>query len=357
MSDGESQPIVVDLGSGFIKAGFAGDVDPTVVFPSILGRPSDDAIQAGKGQKNCYVGYEAQDHRDNLTRNNPIKRGIVTDPDDVEEIFKFIFRKEFSIIPKEHSVLITEKLNNPKAIREKLTEMMFEHFESPSLFIGTQAALSLYASSRTSGVILDCGDGITNAVSIYEGIALTNSIKSLDFAGSDLTKILKDRFPSLNMKTLQEVKEKLCYVAFDIDHEKKNTKPLDKSFVLPDGQTVDIGSESFLCPEALFEVGVQKITYQSIQNVDQIIRDSFFKNIVIAGGTTMLPGFVRRLQKEVQNLVPAATTIKIISPSERKTSAWIGGSILASLSTFPQMAISKKEYEEFGSGIVNLKCF
>lgn len=103
--------------------------------------------------------------------------------------------------------------------------------------------------------------------------------------------------------------------------------------------------------------GIHETTYNSIMKCDIDIRKDLFANTVLSGGTTMYPGIADRMQKEITALAPATIKIKIIAPPERKYSVWIGGSILASLSTFQQMWISKAEYDEAGPAIVHRKCF
>ncbi len=90
---------------------------------------------------------------------------------------------------------------------------------------------------------------------------------------------------------------------------------------------------------------------------DHDIRRTLYANIVLSGGTTMYPGIADRLQKEMTSLASSYMKIKIIAPPERKYSVWIGGSILASLSTFESIWISKQEYDETGPSIVHRKCF
>merc|ERR1712013_882178 len=140
---------------------------------------------------------------------------------------------------------------------------------------------------------------------------------------------------------------------------------LEKSYELPDGQVTTIGNERFRCPEALFQpsflgmesCGVHETVYNSIMKCDVDIRKDLYANTVMSGGTTMYPGIADRMQKEITALAPSTIKIKIIAPPERKYSVWIGGSILASLSTFQQMWISKQEYDECGPSIVHRKCF
>merc|ERR1712048_142179 len=268
-------------------------------------------------------------------------------------------------------------MGNPKANRERMTQIMFETFEVPAMYVAIQAVLSLFASGRTTGIVMDSGDGVSHTVPMYEGYVLPHAILRLEFAGRDLTEymatILSERGYAIQTESernsVKRIKETLCYVALDFDAEMKaapDNPELERTHELPDGNVILVGNERFRCPEVLFKPeligkewdGIHTTTFESIRKCDIDVRKDMYSNIVLSGGTTMFPGLCERMGKELTSLAPPSMTIKIVDPGAddpngRKYSVWIGGSILAETKSFERMWIWKKEYDESGPTIVH----
>ncbi|ETO29261.1 hypothetical protein RFI_07863 [Reticulomyxa filosa] len=254
---------------------------------------------------------------------------------------------------------------------------MFERFEVPKAYVAIQALLSLFANGKTTGVVCDSGDGVSHAVPIYDGCCLPQGVLRLNLGGRDLTdymqRLLQETGNSFTTTVekdmLRTLKEELCYIALNYNEEltksQQHSHEILQSFTLPDERVIHVNSERFKCPEVLFkphwigleQKGIHHLVNDSIikcRDVD-IARD-LYKNIILSGGTTMLKGFAARLTHEIQSLVPTSVSLQVLAPENRKYNVWVGGSILASLTSFQEQWISKFEYKESGSSIVHRKC-
>lgn len=357
-----NQPVVIDNGSGVIKAGFAGAEVPKCVFPSIVGHPKHVRIMAGAVEGDTFIGKRAEELRGLLRVNYPMSHGTITDWDDMESIWRHLYSDELKVLPEEHPVLLTEAPFSPSSMREQAAQIFFETFNVPSFLTSIQAVLSLYASGRTTGIVLDCGDGVTHAVPIYEGFSMPNAVRRVDIAGRDVTEYMQSllRKSGYNFHTTAEkeivrlIKEKTCYISLYPTKEAKENSGRSVDFILPDGKPIKLGNERFCAPEILFNPeiygleypGLPQVIMDSIAKTDLDLRASLYKNIVLSGGSTMFKGFGDRMLQELRRNGPKDLKIVITAPPERKFSTWIGGSILASLSTFKKMMISLEEYRD-----------
>ena len=372
----EGNIVVIDNGSRMIKAGFAKDDSPRAVFPSMVQRPRHSGFLVGMGQKEYYVGDEAQVRtRGLLVARYPIEHGIVNNWDNMERIWDHTFYNELRVAPEECIVLQTEVPLNPKANKEKMTQIMFETFNIPFLHQSITPLLSLYASGRTTGLVIDSGGGVSHVVPIFKHHACAHAIQRHDIAsGRDLTdylmKILCERGYSFTTSTereiVRDIKEKLCYVSIDFNQELQNSESdcsVEKNYELPDGQVITVGNERFRCTEPIFNpsllgmscVGLQDLVYGTVMKCDIDLRNYLLRNILLSGGNTMFPGLKERVTKEVTSLVNTGMKVKVTAPPDRNMSSWIGGSILASLSDFYKVCISKDEYDEYGPSFVHRK--
>mmetsp|Transcript_49695 Transcript_49695/g.107649 ORF Transcript_49695/g.107649 Transcript_49695/m.107649 type:complete len:388 (+) Transcript_49695:160-1323(+) len=386
----DKPPIVCDNGTGFVKCGFAGDNFPAHIFPSIVGRPILRAEESVTDVqlKDIMIGDECTKARDMLETSYPITNGIVQRWEDMQHLYNYTFFDRLKIDPSEHKIMLTEAALNPQSNRKKLVQMMFETYNFQGVYCSIQAVLTLYAQGLLTGVVVDAGDGVTHIVPVFEGFALPQSIKRLDVAGRHLTeyliRLLQLRGYTFNRsadyETVREIKEKVCYVGYDLELEKKlalETTTVMQSYTLPDGRVIKVGAERFEAPEALFDpgrVGVEgkglaELVFAVINSCDISLRPELYKHIVLSGGSTMFPGLPSRLDKELKALYLseiargdrgqlAKLKLRIEDPPRRKHMVFLGGSVLADIMKDKEAFwITREEYLEKGIDAVVAKCF
>lgn len=177
--------VVIDNGTGFVKAGFSGQDLPRIIIPTCVGEhveqidPSviQNATQADlqEEKKTTYAfGNAALEAKDTHELIEPIERGIITNWDYMEQIWLHIF-DELNLDPKNVNVLMTDSPFNPKEKRCKMADIMFETFKVKSLAVMNTAALSMYSTGKVSGLIVECGEGISYTVPVFEGYALPHA--------------------------------------------------------------------------------------------------------------------------------------------------------------------------------------
>jgi len=256
---------------------------------------------------------------------------------------------------------------------------MFETFQVQGLYVSIQAVLSLYSNGRTTGCVVDSGDGVTHTVPVFEGYSIPHAVKKNFIAGRAITNhmvnllqlddIAEQGGKSAWNQIVRTIKEKTCFVSLDPagDAAKaKSSNELVTTYELPDGSTVNINTPRFMGPEALFDPGlikegdetsgIHKMAFESIADCDLDIRKDLYENLILSGGSTLYEGLPDRLEKELDSLCPQSGMVKVIATKDRYYSVWTGGSTLSSLSTFESQWITKEEYEENGAEIIHRKC-
>jgi len=389
MSDSK-KTIVCDNGTGFVKAGFAGANFPATIFPSLVGRPIlrfEEKTIDNVELKDVMVGDEASRLRAMLQITYPLENGIVRNWDDVHYVWDYTFHEKLKINPQECKIMLTEPPMNPKLNREKMVEVMFEKYGFNGVYCAIQAVLVLYAQGLLTGVVVDSGDGVTHIVPVYEGFSLPHLTRRLDVAGRDVTryliKLLLLRGYAFNrtadFETVRQIKEKLCYVGYDLDLEKRlalETTVLVEPYTLPDGRIIKVGAERFEAPECLFQPrlvdvdsdGAAEMLFKCIQASDIDTRAEFYNHIVLSGGSSMYPGLPSRLEKEIRQLYlervakgnqaqAAKFKCRIEDPPRRKHMVFLGGAVLAEImKDKTAFWMNKSEWKEMGVNVLR-KCF
>lgn len=373
--------VICDNGTGFVKCGFSGTNFPEAIFPAVVGRPTlrSEEKMTDVELKDIMVGEEAAKFRNFLQMSYPMENGIVRNWDDMYHLWDYTFAKLGITDPSQHKIMLTEPAMNPKRNREKMAEVMFERYGFDGLWVAIQAVLTLYAQGLQTGVVVDSGDGVTHIVPVYDGYALPHLTRRLDVAGRDITrymiKLLLLRGYAFNrtadFETVRQLKEKLCYVGYDLDLEKKlaeETTVLVENYTLPDGRVIKVGSERFEAPEAMFQPhlvdvespGVAELLFNTINSADMDIRSELYKHIVLSGGSSMYPGLPSRLEKEVKQLYLTKTLkgdtsrlskfkIRVEDPPRRKHMVFLGGAVLGEImKNKDAFWISKQDWAEQG---------
>ncbi|KAM7169302.1 actin, cytoplasmic-like [Macrochelys suwanniensis] len=362
--------VVIDTGTGYTKSGLAGDEKPRSILPSCVGVPK---IRT-KNSPLYYIGESIPRRSSEVITNMVMTHGVVTDWDALEMLWHHIFYTELGVCPEELAVLVTDAPLSPTTNREKMAELLFESFEVPAMLVAHQSLLSVYSYGRTNGLVIGSGYGTSYTAPVHDGYILPHATYRLDVAGSGLTRYLAklmgecgNPFREEELELVCKIKEQCCYIPEDFQAELNgDEKKYLMDFTLPDKQVISIGSERFRCPEALFtpsvlgfpEVGIHIHAMNSIRKCKPERQAELLANMLLAGGTTMLRGFSERIKKELLRMeMVGKGQVGILASPHRSYSAWLGGSIMASLNAFQNVWISRLAYNERGPFVVHRHCF
>ena len=380
MEDDQLTVVVIDNGSATLKAGFSGEDAPRTQVPTLVGRPRHPGTTGAMhgNQSDVFAGPLAEAKRGLLSTSRPIERGTVTDWDAVQTLWHHVFYNELQVACEEHPVLVTETPDNTRQDREKMVELLFEAFSCPTAVVANTQALTLFSTGRSTGVVVDSGAGRTHVGPVWEGYTLPHHLRRIDIGGDDVTRCLRDKlredgYPfstAADEEEVRRIKELHCYASLNCERELvycKESRTIERWHELPDGQQVHMNEHRFTVPEAMFQPRIlgaefkhvtplHQTIHEVIQNCEAGVQAELYSAIVLGGGNTLFPKFDERVQRSVAALAPGGTTTRAVAFPERQYAAWLGGSVMGSLRTFPSMWVSKNEYDDYGASIVHRKC-
>ena len=401
--------LVVDCGSSSTKAGWGGEDSPSYVMPTLQ---SDARVQYPK-KTECVEEYlvdfsvsskvKAQyavvNAMGEALNPHPILRGAVKDWDQLDKFWKNVL-EEVGVVNHSDTtnVLLIESCKSRASDRMEWAEIIFDSYRAPSLSIGNSSTMAMFAAGRTTGVVVDCGAGLTSCVPVFEGLALTHAVVSQDYGGQDISanlrRLMAERYKvNLEMADARIVKERYAHVRGSRPGPggsgSSSSTPVSgagakkTSVTLPDGTDVVVDESVFSeCTEQLMvdrnspHGGLLRQVCESLALCDEGIKRDLANNVIIAGGTSLLPGLGDRLVDELNRFAlddaqakGLATPLPIrVMPSaayresgythQRKFASWVGGSIMSSLESFKDLKITRQEWEEgSGENALLTKCF
>ena len=367
---------VIDNGSGYMKAGFSGEEAPKVMFPTMVGKTKVEGIYVGDEKKESIIGSEAEKKFGILNISYPIQGGIIVNWDEMERIWANTFYGELKISPEEHNLLLSESPFITRKDREKMLEMMFETFNCASTYLVAQSVLAAYSVGKSTGISIDCGHTSLNFAPIYEGFLQRHCVQHIPIAGKDINDILINLLikngqvidSKMQKQSIIKAKESFCFLRHDNEDEiEKKKEEETKDWELPDKKKITISKERYQATEVIFDPkqfgydypNFQELFKKTVKSIDSDLREIMLANIIFNGGTTLIKGFKNRVTQEIEQAgQDYEFKKKVHTYPEAQFMAWIGGSILTSLTNFENLWITKAEYKEEGKAtIVHKKCF
>ena len=377
------QPIIIDLGSSEIKAGFSGEEKPSIKFKSYIGEPKFKKVFSALYKENQEIkvqtiGDDCLNNIGLLKLRNPIKHGILTNEQDIIPLFNYIYSK-LGVSPEEiseHPVVITEPLLNPYSNREKISNSLFDDLGVPAIFFACQPILSLFSTSSTTGIILESGEGVSQSCIVYEGYSLPNTYERFDYGGGDVTNVLKilmkkkgyQLLNSNEYRFISDMKEKYCFLLsskynLNFNNVRKALNAQKINYYLPDGTSISLGDERIIASEILFKpeligkefLGLSDIILSSINKAEIQLRSKAYENIVLSGGNILMKGLEDKIKDDIIQKSNKIIKVNVNTIKEPQISCWVGGNIISSLDIFNKISITKKEWEEKGNKIIHVK--
>lgn len=368
----ENAPIVIDIGTSHTFAGYGAESEPDVTISTVLGKPIKSSLKpiSPLSSTDFMIGANVYKNTSQYTPTLPIDNRVITDFDDFTAFINTLITTYLNTSPTTHPLLLTVSPYETNSSKETILQIIMETLRMPAFYPATPSQLDMHAANVSSGIVVDAGETGTSIMPIFENYSIPYHSGRLDVGGRQITEQLRNgltqRGYSLKTGTereiLRDMKSKICYISLDPIGSAQDAP--QQTFTTPDGTDIKLTSQCFMCPEILFKPslcgceqgGISQQISEVISKVDDDIRDLLAANIILAGGSSLFPGFKERIIKDLNELLPEQS-VNVIADPNRLLSTWIGGSILASVGTFQKLYISKEEYEEYGASLLPLKMY
>lgn len=392
-------PFVIDIGTNLIKSELAGSDHPQIhrtevgyekysrILPSSSSSTSNLSQQS---QTKLLLGKELDSLRSVSRISHPIQDGgqQITNKQELESLLRYIIVDSAKLLPTEHAFLLTEAVSASDAQRKQLAEFLFEDLHCSSLLFGVQPVLSLHATGRNSGIVVECGAGVSQSCAIYEGYCIRESCSRIDFGGNNVTRYLKtflrEEAPQETVSSilfgesnnnnnsekhetfggdweiLQQIKHRLGSVSLSTKNNNKNEN--SSSFELPDGSEVSIPKNitSNRIGELYFSnsgngEGIhlpEFVVRETLKRTDMSLRSKLCESVHLTGGVTLMPNFAERFAMEFAQLIPSSNKVKLHAANGRENAAWIGGSLICQMSSnqlVSSFGVTRSQYLEDGT--------
>ncbi len=356
--------IVIENGRLNSRVGFAGDASPRSVFPTVFGAGMGLPVNPDAFMREYYVGEDALALKGVLRLGYPMEcNGSIEIESTMEKIWGHAFTSELKVDPRASNVFLVLKPNVPPSTLEKIAEVMFNTFDVPRIAFGDQAVLALAAMRQKAGCVVDIGDSETLVVPVENGKVLTSAMQRTEIAGNEIGRTLEVLLrakgfsvtTSAEREIIRDIKEKLCYVTPDPEKENPLVKldaSIETQYMLPDGELVSVGTERFMAPEILFQPGLankksqplDELIWHTIEKCGTSRRSLFLSNILLTGGTSLLPNLPDRLFRKLQERMGSEGTVHISAPVNRGYLGWLGGALVSDKVPLETLFVDKSTY-------------
>jgi actin len=337
------------------------------------------------GGKNLKLAAQnVLSHGQNQDTKNLKEETFIINPDsfgDMENYFKFVFEDIMQLETSNIEILILDSISMPADFRVKLSEILFENLRLQSINFMNTAVASLFAGGRTYGVAVEMGHSSTNVVPVFGGLILKHAQHVSNYGGKDATRLINSYLLANNhdlqqkglevVSTIEAIKEKIMYCSLDFPSAIESNIPLEieeSHIELPDGTIVQFdrltkfgAAELLLRPGEGFWAGFGSLKRSELNLVDKIydcmerceydMKRKLSQNILVCGGSSQTANLLNRIKFDYDQSLPVSLQgfeRDIVQETNVPFSAWIGGSILGSISTFQNLKIKKTEFDEAG---------